>query len=133
MYNCTPLIVTTGLILPFALRFFLGTREGGEPFLLHVQWEVGWLDTIRLIEYMTAARRQRSCALMQGVLGIVHLQFWMPMPCVDSCGSSWTVGEGEPFPGRPSGSDLLALDSCMPLLNLINTIIRHYNGRLLLS
>lgn len=55
------------------------------------------------------------------------------MPCVDSCGSSWTVGEGEPFPGRPSGSDLLALDSCMPLLNLINTIIRHYNGRLHLS
>jgi hypothetical protein len=57
--------------------FFWGTREGGEPFLLHVQWEVGWLDTIRLIEYMTAARRQRSCALMQGVLGIVHLQFWI--------------------------------------------------------
>jgi len=31
---------------------------GGEPFLLHVQWEVRCLDTIRLIQYMMAAKRQ---------------------------------------------------------------------------
>jgi hypothetical protein len=38
--------------------FSLAFIGGGEPFLLHVQWEVRCLDTIRLIQYMMAARRQ---------------------------------------------------------------------------